>query len=102
MMMSFVLTKTNPGHSVAISSTSRRTAAGFGPGTEIVSATLPDRRVLTRYHGSLSEKGSSSVMPEYHAKAKAWSSKDSDDVLALLRVHSSPLATMSVPRSPEQ
>jgi hypothetical protein len=29
--------------------------------------------------------------------AKAWSSKDSDDVLALLRVHSSPLATMSVP-----
>jgi hypothetical protein len=34
--------------------------------------------------------------------AKAWSSKDSDDVLALLRVHSSPLATMSVPRTPEQ
>jgi hypothetical protein len=34
--------------------------------------------------------------------AKAWSSKDSDDVLALLRVHSSPLATMSVPRTREQ
>jgi uncharacterized membrane protein len=34
--------------------------------------------------------------------AKAWSSKDSDDVLALLRVHSSPLATMSVPQIPEQ
>jgi hypothetical protein len=33
--------------------------------------------------------------------AKAWSSKDSDDVLALLRVHSSPLATMSVPRIQE-
>jgi hypothetical protein len=29
--------------------------------------------------------------------AKAWSSKDSDDVLALLRVHSSPAATMLVP-----
>jgi hypothetical protein len=34
--------------------------------------------------------------------AKAWSSKDSDDVLALLRVHSSPLATMSVPQTREQ
>jgi hypothetical protein len=34
--------------------------------------------------------------------AKAWSSNDSDDVLALLRVHSSPLATMSVPRPREQ
>ena len=34
--------------------------------------------------------------------AKAWSSKDSDDVLALLRVHSSPLATMSVPLTREQ
>jgi hypothetical protein len=34
--------------------------------------------------------------------AKAWSSKDGDDVLALLRVHSSPLATMSVPRTREQ
>jgi len=33
--------------------------------------------------------------------AKAWSSKDSDDVLTLLRVHSSPLATMSVPKVPE-
>lgn len=32
--------------------------------------------------------------------ARAWSSKDSDDVLALLRVHSSPLANMSVPRTP--
>jgi hypothetical protein len=29
--------------------------------------------------------------------AKAWSSKDRDDVLALLRVHSSPFATMSAP-----
>lgn len=34
--------------------------------------------------------------------AKAWCAKDSDDVLALLRVHSSPLATMSVPPTPEQ
>jgi len=33
--------------------------------------------------------------------AKAWSSKESDDVMALLRVHSSPLATMSVPLKPE-
>ena len=33
--------------------------------------------------------------------AKAWSSNDSDDVLALLRVHSSPLASMSVPRTGE-
>jgi hypothetical protein len=31
--------------------------------------------------------------------AQAWSSKDGDDVLALLRVHSSPFATMSVPRT---
>ncbi len=29
--------------------------------------------------------------------AKAWSSKDSDHVLELLRVHSSPFATMLVP-----
>jgi hypothetical protein len=29
--------------------------------------------------------------------AKAWTTKDNDDALALLRVHSSPLATMSVP-----
>jgi len=34
--------------------------------------------------------------------AKAWSSKDSDDVLTLLRVHSSPLATMAVPPAREQ
>jgi hypothetical protein len=34
--------------------------------------------------------------------AKAWSAKESDDVLALLRVHSSPSATMSVPRTPER
>jgi uncharacterized heparinase superfamily protein len=34
--------------------------------------------------------------------AKAWSAQESDDVLALLRVHSSPLATMSVPRTPER
>jgi hypothetical protein len=33
--------------------------------------------------------------------ATAWSSHESDDVMALLRVHSSPLATMSVPRPPE-
>ena len=33
--------------------------------------------------------------------AKAWSSKESGDVMALLRVHSSPLATMSVPLKPE-
>ena len=29
--------------------------------------------------------------------ASAWSSQDDDDVLALLRVHSSPFATMGVP-----
>jgi hypothetical protein len=29
--------------------------------------------------------------------AKAWSANETDDVLALLRVHSSPAATMSVP-----
>ena len=33
--------------------------------------------------------------------ATAWSSQESDDVMALLRVHSSPLATMSVLRPPE-
>jgi hypothetical protein len=31
--------------------------------------------------------------------AKAWSSKPDDDVLALLRVHSSPSASMSINRS---
>jgi hypothetical protein len=31
--------------------------------------------------------------------AKAWSAKEGDDVLALLRVHSSPLASMSINRS---
>jgi hypothetical protein len=34
--------------------------------------------------------------------ATAWSSKPTDNVLALLRVHSSPLATMSVPPRREQ
>lgn len=34
--------------------------------------------------------------------AKAWSSNDSDDVLALLRVHSSPSATMLVPPPSEE
>ncbi len=34
--------------------------------------------------------------------AKAWSSRDSDDVLALLRVHSSPLATMGLPPTQEE
>lgn len=29
--------------------------------------------------------------------AKAWSSEDSDDVLALIRIHSSPDASMLVP-----
>jgi len=29
--------------------------------------------------------------------AKSWSSDDSDDVLALIRIHSSPEATMLVP-----
>src|SRR5882724_964473 len=34
--------------------------------------------------------------------ARAWSSQDSDDVLRLLRVHSSPFATMSaLPKRPE-
>ena len=31
--------------------------------------------------------------------AKAWSSKEDDDVLALLRVHASPLASMTINRS---
>ena len=38
------------------------------------------------------------IRTEASDTAQAWSSKDSDDVLALLRVHSSPFATMSVPR----
>jgi len=32
--------------------------------------------------------------------ARAWSSRESDDVLTLLRVHSSPMASMTV-RAPE-
>jgi hypothetical protein len=34
--------------------------------------------------------------------AKAWSSNDSDDVLALIRVHSSPDATMLIPPTTEE
>jgi hypothetical protein len=34
--------------------------------------------------------------------AKAWSSGDSDDVLTLIRVHSSPGATMLVPPTREK
>jgi len=34
--------------------------------------------------------------------AKAWSSNESDDVLALMRVHSSPFATMLVPPRREE
>ena len=33
--------------------------------------------------------------------AKAWSSNDTDDVLELIRVHSSPFATLSVPPARE-
>jgi hypothetical protein len=33
--------------------------------------------------------------------AKAWSSSDTDDPLSLIRVHSSPDATMLVPPTPE-
>ncbi len=33
--------------------------------------------------------------------AKAWSSKETDDVMALLRVHSSPGASMAVPPEPQ-
>jgi hypothetical protein len=34
--------------------------------------------------------------------AKAWSSRDGDDIVALLRAHSSPFATMSVPPPREE
>jgi hypothetical protein len=34
--------------------------------------------------------------------ATAWSSRDSDDVLALIRIHSSPEATVLVPPAQEQ
>jgi hypothetical protein len=34
--------------------------------------------------------------------ATAWSSNDNDDVLALLKVHASPLATMLVPPAEEK
>jgi hypothetical protein len=32
--------------------------------------------------------------------AKAWSSREDDDVMALIRIHSSPAATMQVPPVP--
>ena len=34
--------------------------------------------------------------------AKAWSSRDGDDVLTLLRVHSSAFASMGMPPKPEE
>ena len=34
--------------------------------------------------------------------ATAWSSQESDGVMALLRAHSSPLASLSVPQPPEE
>ena len=48
--------------------------------------------------GMLTEAQIREIRAQASDTARAWSSKEGDDVLALIRVHSSPLATMTVPR----
>lgn len=45
----------------------------------------------------LTERQLKAIRKEASQTASAWSSDDQDDVLALIRVHSSPDATMRVP-----
>jgi hypothetical protein len=47
--------------------------------------------------GILTEPQIKDIRTQALDTAKAWSSNESDDALALLRVHSSPSATMLVP-----
>ena len=42
------------------------------------------------------------IRTQASATAKAWSSDDKDDVLTLIRIHSSVGATMLIPPTPEQ
>jgi hypothetical protein len=60
-----------------------------------IESALKNARVLT--DGQLKE-----IRQQASDTAKAWSSKDSDDVLALLGVHSLPAATMLVPQTQEE
>ena len=50
--------------------------------------------------GALTETQIKDIRTQALDTANAWSSKESDDVLGLLRVHSSPSATMLVPPPP--
>jgi hypothetical protein len=47
--------------------------------------------------GILTEAQIREIRTQASDTAKSWNSRDGDDVLALLRVHSSPFATMAVP-----
>ncbi len=47
--------------------------------------------------GILTESQIKDIRTQALDTANAWSAKETDDVLALLRVHSSPSATMLVP-----
>ena len=47
--------------------------------------------------GILTDSQIKAIRTQASDTAKAWSSRESDDVLALLRAHSSPFATMGVP-----
>jgi hypothetical protein len=47
--------------------------------------------------GALTDTQIKDIRTQALDTANAWSSKEGDDVLALLRVHSSPSATMLVP-----
>jgi len=50
----------------------------------------------------LTDKQIKSVRNQATDTARAWASRPDDDVLALLRAHSSPLATMVVPLKSEE
>ena len=52
--------------------------------------------------GVLTDSQVKEIRTQASDTAKAWSSKDGDDALTLLRVHSSPMATMSVPPTSKQ
>jgi hypothetical protein len=80
------------------------TASGWN---ELLTILLSQRLELNAVESALKTAGILTVeqVKEIRTRAldtaKAWSSKE-DDVLALLRVHSSPLATMLVPPRREQ
>ena len=78
--------------------------------TELLRLVLAQRLEMNAIESALKRAGAltdaeiKAIRTQASETAKAWSAKDSDDVLTLIRVHSSPNATMIVPplRAPNE